>query len=55
MYERYNFDEIKTSLEESRGKVVEEKREYKIAFFKESSEMLETIRKTKESLVIKIF
>ena len=47
MYERYNLEEGQTSIEGSRGKVAEEKREYKIAVFYESSEFLETIRKTK--------
>ena len=47
MYERYNIEEGQTSIEGSRGKAAEEKREYKIAVFYESSEFLETIRKTK--------
>ena len=46
MYQSYDVAE-QTSIEASRGKVVKEKREYKIAFFSESSELLETIKKTK--------
>ena len=47
MYEGYNIEEGQTSIEGSRGKVGEEKREYKMAVFYESSEFLESIRKTK--------
>ena len=47
MYQSYDVTAEQTSIEASRGKAVQEKRKYKIAFFSESSELLETIKKTK--------
>ena len=51
MYERYGIEQEHSSLELSRGKVVEDRREFQIAFFSESSEFLRTIQETKEILV----
>ena len=43
MYERYGIEQGHSSLELSRGKIVEDRREFQIAFFSESSEFLRTI------------
>ena len=55
MYERSISETEKLSVDSSKGKVADWQRNYEIAFFSESSELLETIRTTKESLVNEIF
>lgn len=51
MYERSALEPFITSADVSKGKVGDLKRNYEIAFISESSELLQTIRQTKESLV----
>ena len=55
MYERYNVQSENSSIEISKGKIAGEQRHFDIAFFQESSELLQSFKETKQGLVSDIF
>ena len=55
MYEKKSSNVAIQSVKDSRGKAVDLKRNFELAFFQDSSELLEAIKKAKASLVEEIF